>query len=171
MAYVDLNTAHNPATGTVAPAAWGDQVRDNLEFLVDPPACSVFHSAAVGTTNATILNLLANSENFDNNAMHSTVSNTDRITAQTAGRYLFFCTVTFAANATGARLVQFQKNGVTAFNMAHSAPTPSGRDTDLSGVRAIDMAVGDYVVVQARQDSGGALNVTLKEFGAAYLTR
>lgn len=33
MAYVDLNTIHNPAPGTVAPAAWADQVRDNFEAL------------------------------------------------------------------------------------------------------------------------------------------
>lgn len=33
MAYVDLNTIHNPATGTAPPATWGDQVRDNFETL------------------------------------------------------------------------------------------------------------------------------------------
>ncbi len=31
MAYVDLNTIHNPATGTIPPATWGDQIRDNFE--------------------------------------------------------------------------------------------------------------------------------------------
>ena len=30
MAYVDLNTIHNPATGTIPPATWGDQIRDNF---------------------------------------------------------------------------------------------------------------------------------------------
>lgn len=33
MTYVDLNTIHNPATGSVAPASWGDGVRDNDEDL------------------------------------------------------------------------------------------------------------------------------------------
>lgn len=33
MAYADLNTIHNPATGTSPPASWGDQVRDNFEFF------------------------------------------------------------------------------------------------------------------------------------------
>jgi len=170
VAYVDLNTIHNPATGTVAPASWGDAIRDALEFLIDPPSCSVFNSAALSVANNTITNLTANSELFDNNGMHSTVTNTDRITAVTAGRYLFFATVTFANNATGARLLQFQKNGTTAYNVTQGPPV-SGRDTDFSGVRAIDMVAGDYVVVQVRQESGAALNVTLKEFGATYLTR
>ncbi len=30
MAYVDLNTIHNPDTGTVPPHTWGDQIRDNF---------------------------------------------------------------------------------------------------------------------------------------------
>lgn len=33
MAYADLNTIHNPASGVAAPASWGDQVRDNFEFF------------------------------------------------------------------------------------------------------------------------------------------
>ena len=33
MAYSDLNGIHNPATGTSPPATWGDQVRDNDEYL------------------------------------------------------------------------------------------------------------------------------------------
>lgn len=33
MAYADLNSIHNPATGTSPPATWGDQVRDNDEYL------------------------------------------------------------------------------------------------------------------------------------------
>jgi hypothetical protein len=31
--YVDLNTIHNPATGTSPPASWGDQARDNDQYL------------------------------------------------------------------------------------------------------------------------------------------
>lgn len=33
MAYADLNGIHNPSTGGVAPASWGDQVRDNFEAI------------------------------------------------------------------------------------------------------------------------------------------
>lgn len=31
--YADLNTIHNPATGTSPPASWGDQARDNDQYL------------------------------------------------------------------------------------------------------------------------------------------
>jgi hypothetical protein len=33
VAWQDLNSIHNPATGTSPPASWGDQVRDNFEAL------------------------------------------------------------------------------------------------------------------------------------------
>lgn len=33
MAYADLAGIHNPAPNTVAPATWGDQVRDNDEYF------------------------------------------------------------------------------------------------------------------------------------------
>lgn len=33
MGYQDLATLHNPAPGLVAPATWGDQVRDNDEYF------------------------------------------------------------------------------------------------------------------------------------------
>lgn len=33
MAYADLQGVHNPATGSSPPAAWGDQARDNDEYL------------------------------------------------------------------------------------------------------------------------------------------
>ena len=35
MAYADLNTLHNPSTGTAPPASWGDQVRDNFVYFND----------------------------------------------------------------------------------------------------------------------------------------
>lgn len=170
MPYVDLNTLHNPATGTIAPASWGDQARDNLEFLIDPPTCSVFNSAAQSIANVTTVSLLADSENFDNDAMHSTVTNTSRITAQTAGRYLFIATVSYATG-TGRRVTSFLKNGTTVINGA-TVPAVAGGVVDrISIARSVVMAAGDYLEVQANHNNGANLNVTLDEFVAMFLTR
>lgn len=38
--YVDLDTIHTPSGGGVPPATWGQQVRENLEFLARPPLFS-----------------------------------------------------------------------------------------------------------------------------------
>ncbi len=172
MAYVDTNTIHNPATGTVAPAAWGDQVRDNLEFLIDPPAVSL-SGAATSATNGTIVTLTCNTENFDNDAMHSTVTNPTRITAQTAGRYDVTAVVRYDFTAGGGgRLLQFFVNGTTQYNVAQvGSTTVASRDTIISGGRKIVLNAGDYVELRARQDSGGTINITCDEFAATFLTR
>lgn len=171
----DLNTIHNPATGTVAPAAWGDGVRDWTEFLVDPPACSVFNSGTQNVGNGGTFNsLTADSENFDNDGMHSLVSNTARITANTAGRYLFVATVSFAAGSTtGDRAVRFLLNGTGSFaGLRISGNQVSGNATVISAARMITMAAGDFVECEAAQTSGAnPLAVSLQEFAATFQTR
>lgn len=169
MPYVDPNTVHNPSTGTVAPAAWGDVVRDDLEFLIDPPACSVFNSGNQSVPTATVTVLTANSEFFDNDGMHSTVTNNSRITAQTAGRYLTMSAVSFATG-TGSRTVSFLLNGSSTLN-AILLPAVSGNVTRVVALRLITLAAGEYVETRVSQDSGGGLDVALVEFGATYLTR
>lgn len=173
MPYVDLDTIHNPATGAVAPAAWGDQVRDNLEFLVDPPACSIKETTAQSVPNVTDTAMTSNEENFDNNSMHSTVTNTSRITIQTAGRYLLFSTLRFAGSTGGFyRQVQFLVNGATTYAMATATQVPNaGVETIISTSKALVLAAGDYVECMARHNAGGALNVNLDEFAAIFITR
>lgn len=172
MPYVDPNTVHNPATGTVAPAAWGDTIRDDLEFLIDPPACSVFNSSSVVVASATSAFLAANSENFDNDAMHSTVSLTSRITGQTAGRYLFTVSLQYSdpGGATGNRWASLRVNGTTTFeNML--VPAAVGNSTIVTATKHLVLAAGDFVEARAFHTQGANLNVTLLEFAALFLTR
>lgn len=138
--------------------------RDNLTFLGAPPQCSVFNSGAQSIANATTTVLTANSEDFDNDTMHSTVSNTSRITATTAGRYLISATVRFASNASGIRFIEFFFNATTAYTMM-LIPAPSA-DAVLSGSRPFTFTAGQFIECQAHQNSGGALNVTLENFSA-----
>ena len=164
---------HNPSTGTAAPATWGDQVRDNLEFLIDPPVCSVFHSTSqlLPTTTGTVM--LANSENFDNNSMHSTVTNTSRITCQTAGRYLLSALVGYAFHAPGHRAINLRVNGTVTIpgSVVVQATSIAGGSTGIVMTHTAVLGVGDYVEVIGFQASGGNLNVTLDEFTAVFLTR
>jgi hypothetical protein len=170
-----LNTVHNPATGTVAPAAWGDQVRDNLEFLVDPPTCSVEASSDVTLADNSTTALAAATENFDNDSMHSTVSNTSRITIQTAGRYLFLATVRFdAASGSGAgiRRVSLRVDGTTSYGgmQAIGATTNQIR---IQATRSLVLAAGQYVETTALSIPGGGQTtpVHLDEFFVMFLTR
>lgn len=170
MSYVDLNTIHNPATGTVAPATWGDQVRDNFEFLVDPPACDVFNSSAVSVNNATETVLAANSERFDNNGMHSTVTNNSRITIQTAGRYDVTAAVGFAGDADGNRRITFLIDGTTASIRLDHGPGTSGA-VILGANGKFTLTVGQYIECRVLHAAGAAIDVTLHSFAATWITR
>lgn len=172
MSYVDLNTVHNPSTGAVAPAAWGDGVRDNFEFLIDPPSCSVHQAGTIQTVaTGTVTALTADTERFDNNGMHSTVSFTSRITAQTAGRYLVSTTQTFdVGSGTGVRGSDFFVNGTTVY-AGSGIPAHATSTVAITTVRFVIMALGDYVEARTIQTSGGNIGVRLNDFTAIFLTR
>ncbi len=171
MAYADTAGVHDPATGTAAPAAWGDQVRDNLEFLIDPPACKAKHSTTQTLVNNTSASLSADSEDFDNNAMHSTVTNNTRITIQTAGRYEFYANVGFNASSTGERIVEFRQNGTTMHPGVAIWNAGPGTSTGVILTDVFALTAGDYMEVRATQLSGGNLNAQLHQFRAKFITR
>jgi hypothetical protein len=172
MAYADLATIQDTDPGDILTAAWCDQVRDNEEFLIDPPSCSVFNSATqtLSSTSVTWTSLTCDSENFDNDSMHSTSSNTARITAQTTGRYQLTATLEYVANSTGFRGVRFFENGATIYLSQLLLPV-TGAATRIQGTRNITLTAGEYVEVQGIQNSGGNLDVTVVEFAALFITR
>lgn len=171
MAYVDIATLQTIAAGQPLSAATVQQIRDNEEFLIDPPACSVYNNAAQSVADNTGTDLTANSENFDNNSMHSTSSNTARITAQTAGRYLVFAQVVFAADADGRRALLFRVNNTTNYDVQAIPSVGAVNSMAVSGVRALTLAAGDYVTCRVVHTAGAALDVTLSEFAAMFRTR
>ena len=168
MGYVDPNTIHNPATSSVAPAAWGDTVRDDLEWLVDRPGCAVYNSATQNVTNASNTVLTADSELYDLDSMHSTVSNTSRITATTAGKYRIGAVVEWDSGATGRCEVYLLVNGSTAHALSIAA---SVAGLTQNGTTILTLAAGDYVEVRVWQNSGGTRTPTLRQFSAEHVAR
>jgi len=168
---VDPATILTTDPGDVLTAAWCDTVRDDLEALIDPPACSVYHNTTQTKTTGTSLSALsANSENYDNDSMHSTVTNNSRITIQTAGRYEVGVVLSWAASATGNRALAFTVNGTTDYVVDIRTGTASN-STAISGSRTLVLAAGDYVEPSVWQSSGGDLNATLSEMYAIFRTR
>lgn len=171
MAYVDLATIQDTDPGDILTAAWCDQARDNQEFFIDPPACSVYHNTTQTKSSSTSLSTaLANSENYDNASMHSTSSNTSRITIQTAGRYEVGVVLSWAANSTNNRATAFLVNGTTDY-IVDLRVSPSVNSAGISGSRTLVLSAGDYVEVAVWQNSGGDLALTLTEFYAIFRTR
>jgi hypothetical protein len=167
--YVDLSTIDNPTAGQPILAAWGDQIRENDEFLIDPPAASVSASAAQSVASGTTsVALTANTEAFDNAAWHT--GSEAKLTAPIDGRYLFIATVQFAANATGNRRMAFRVDGTTVYESTLVGGTTTNSIVT-TAPRMLTLTAGQYVEVVVWQTSGGNLNVTLLEFAVTFLTR
>lgn len=122
------------------------------------PAARVYNNANISINNDTATALTFNSERYDTDSIHSTSSNTGRLTCVTAGKYHASCSIRFAAHATGSREVYIRLNGSTAI-ADFRIPTTSGGVPIIAFGTDYDLAVDDYLEVMVRQNSGGSLNV------------
>jgi hypothetical protein len=165
VAFSDLNLIHNPATGTVPPATWGDQIRDNFVALGAKPACSVYASAAQAvTTGGTGEVLTANTERYDTDSMHT--GSGSRITFNTAGSYLVIATAQFANNTTGNRSLSFRLNDTTNVERMLVPACQGANSTVLTATYFGPFAAAEFIEARAVHTVGSDLNVTLLEFSA-----
>jgi len=168
MPYVDPNTVHNPATATVAPASWGDTVRDDLEFLVAPPQFAARATATQNVSTSTDTVLTAPAEDYDTDGMHSTVTNTGRGRAVTAGKYRASAIVQWDSDTTGRREVRFLVNGSTQ----HVVSVMGASAGVVQNVqKMLVLAANDYVEVQVWQNSGGTRTPQLLQFAMHFEAR
>lgn len=172
MPYVDPQSVHNPTTGQIATAAWGDAVRDALQYLSGGfPHCSILESTAQSVSNSTATDLTSNEENSDIGGMHSTSSNTERVTvpAGEGGLYRADSVVNYALDADGYRVLNFKKNGTTDFNVAICPVNSGAVQTVLSGGRSLVLVAGDYLTVNVFHNAGAALNITMLDFSVRWI--
>lgn len=161
MAYVDPQSINNPTAGATLPAAWGDTVRDDLEWLArNKPHCRVYNSAAQSIPDVTHTAITFDTERVDVGGLHSTVSNTSRITVPSGGDgwYSIGGGLEYAAvNTTGIRQAEIKLNGSTIIAIQQ---VPAANIVQQCNVSCFwQLAAGDYVELVAFQSSGGALNV------------
>lgn len=139
---------------------------------LDFPVTQVRSTGATSITNNAYTSVNFATEDYDDDGMHSTVTNTSRLTAVRAGRYQLDGAAGFVSNATGRRGAQFAVNG-TAINASQTLlaafTSAGGIDVPCRGV-VVTLAVGDFVELQAFQDSGGALNTNTSGSGQCSLT-
>lgn len=129
------------------------------------PACKLRKSVAQSIPNATWTSITWDTEDFDQGGLHSTASNTERITIPTGGdgTYLVIGQIRIAVNATGFRSVRILKNGVASNSFfCYSSIEANVVDADVTIIKFIGfgkLVAGDYIEIQVYQNSGGALNV------------
>ena len=168
-------------TGTlITSTIWNQDVVDNVLFLANPPACRVYNSISQNITDNTELALTFDSERFDTDNMHSTSSNTSRITFNTAGVYIVTFTCELPADTTYQRVYAHIKlNGATSLAVSDSyAMTSSGYGAAVfvNVTTIYKFAATNYVQALVFQDnSGGAAKSALAspnysaEFAACWV--
>jgi hypothetical protein len=105
------------------------------------------------------LSITLDSERWDTDTIHSTVSNTGRLTCKTAGKYLIIGQASFAANATGRRRLQIVLNGTTTIGYVVVDNLGASTVVRFEVVTVYNLSVNDYVQLQAWQNSGGNLDI------------
>lgn len=128
----------------------------------------VYNSAAITLTTATTTLITFNSERFDTDALHDTGSNTGRLTAPRAGKYVIVGNVRFGVNAVGGRRLEFRLNaagsgasGTRIGMVIQQAVVVAATVTIINLTTIYQLAAGDYVEAFAHQDSGGNLDLTV----------
>jgi hypothetical protein len=145
-----------------------------LDFLLNPPRCSVAYKAGdisgdtIATGTATLIPF--GTEGWDTDSMHSTSTNASRVVFNTVGLYQVSVFARFAPNATGYRMLNVRLNaggnsgfGSTLTTFAQPA-APSTTSTSIS--RTLDLNVtsaGDYIELFLTQTSGATLGVETGE--------
>lgn len=116
----------------------------------------IANSANLALASAAITTLTFDSTRF----FTEPIGASDRFTAPRAGRYAIGGHVRFAAHATGQRVLYLRVNGTTYIAIDSRVSVGAGAPTDGHVATLTQLAAGDYVQLQAYQDSGGSLNVT-----------
>lgn len=128
--------------------------------------CRVRRTTDQSLTLDTLTAILFDTEDFDTDTMHSTVSNTDRITASTAGYYAVGAYVSWSAGGNKQAWMSKVTSGPTFTTIVgHDGNLSAGTDglSYMFGT-VIYLAVGDYIITRAF--SGGGSGTLKAQDGA-----
>lgn len=134
--------------------------------------CKVYRSSAQSIPDSTYTIILWNAEEFDTDSMHSLVSNTERITINTAGTYLLWVIIAIPWVNAGYRDVRIYLNAAeTLLTLRNVAPTANSSVQPILYSSTVQQLIaGDYIFVKYWQSSGAAqntvTNVAIMQFGA-----
>lgn len=131
--------------------------------------CRLFLSTAQAVASSASSAITFDSESFDTDGFHSTVSNTSRITIPTglAGKYRITALVDYPANSTGIRYCFIRKNGTAGADPTGMIVPAGATEIAADLATVMDLVAGDFIELFGWQTSGGSLSV----FSGAGSTR
>jgi hypothetical protein len=148
-------------TGAVFTALMWQLIQDNINNgIVAPLGCRAYNTSVHNVSTNTEATLAWDTNITDNDGMHSTTTNTDRIYANWDGFYQVKCTVDWdSSNATGIRRLRIMLNGTTEIGRVQGASSSGGACTQtVTADRHFN--AGDYIQIFAYQNSGITLAIT-----------
>lgn len=135
----------------------GTIIKDNIGITAyQGIAARVSHNADQTINTGATTYLAFNTERFDIDAIHDTVTNNSRLTCTRTGKYVITANVAFSGNATGVRWLIIQLNHMTGIATARQSAVDTN-DIFLEVSTIYDLVAGDYVEVEVYQTSGGDL--------------
>jgi len=143
----------------------------NISTLTIRPRANIRQTAVQSIPNGAYTSISFQTEDYDTPSGHDPVTNNTRYTAPITGKYTFSGGVAFVANGSGLRGTRWAKNG-TALNASASMFVTVGAGA-ASRITAqtigVDLAAGDFVELQAFQDTGGAINTFATAENASFM--
>lgn len=148
--------------GSVLTAAQLNVASTAVNNLVSPAVCRVTRGTTQSIANTTDTFVTWPTKVIDTDGMFT--ANDDKITIQTAGVYICTASLSYAANATGARAIFIAKSPTNASNYSSffAGNQVGGNlgtiDTYLAASGIISCVAGDTIKLYTYQNCGGALN-------------
>lgn len=135
---------------------------DHTQYLIGRSTSAyVYNTGNQNCNNATMTAITHNSERWDDGGIHSTSSNTDRISPATVGKYVVGGMILWNTNANGGRLARIHENGAggTAWAISTFLQGSGIATSDITAVCGMAYAnsTGDYFSLVGYQTSGGVL--------------
>ena len=150
------------AAGDVYTAAAHNIIATDVNNFIVPPMCRVRRATTQSITNSTDTFVTFPIEDIDTDGMFTATS--DTITIQTEGVYQVSASILFAANNTGARIINIYKNPTSVSDFAAVLTSEWTNATQtystvMSASGISSFTAGQTVKIGVFQTSGGALNI------------
>lgn len=167
--YFDIQTF---VSGAVLTAAQMNTIGTTVDNIVVPPTASVYRNSALNhTASGSFQSIAFDTEDWDTDSMWTSGANADRITFGTDGLYLLEASVVFHGSGTTGRSARLVDSGTSTYIAYATQPvTTAGDGGALTLTRVWEFTAGDYVKLEAYQNTGGNLAYSVGQPGYVHLT-
>ena len=143
-------------------------VREHAAFEPTNSTCIVYQKGGTfPIPNAAATTITFDGDQYDPDDLHSTVANTDRITILVPGVYVLSANGTFEVAAGTWRVVYITVNAAVVISQSGDASGVFGERLSATGQQRL--AAGDIIRMQAFQNSGGQINISVPILAATRI--